>query len=51
MQKTVERKCTSAREGEKGVAHSYLGVDLSKHSILLDRYALFKVLDKPGVNL
>ena len=38
-------------DGEKGVAHSYLGVDLSTHSYTLDRYALFKVLDKPGVNL
>ena len=39
MQKTVGGKCTSA-DGEKGVAHSYLGVDLSKHSYTLGQICI-----------
>ena len=38
-------------DGEKGVAHSFFrGWIFRNILILLDRYALFKVLDKPGVN-
>ena len=32
-------------DGEKEVAHSYLGMDLSKHSYTLGQICLFKVLD------
>ena len=40
MQKTVAGKEVHIGDGEKGVAHSYLGVDLSKHSYTLGQICI-----------